>query len=630
MNDANRLSLRQLRCFVTVAEELHFRRAAERLHMSQPPLTQRIQDMERDLGVELFRRTGNKVELTDAGRMVLKGARETLAQADGIWEAAQRAARGECGHIRIGLVNTALFFDPIQQAIRRFQHEHPDVSLELTHVSSGPALENIRQHKLDVALVRSFPGSLPSDCEQVVLARDRLMLVMSADDAQAQARRVPLSAMVDKNFLSLACKRGIGAHAQVMQLWERSGLKPRLAQEAANGPAVIALVAAGLGYTILPSSFQVIRFERVVWKMIETNDRWTETSLNLIFRKDTLAERVPAAFIECLQRHSSAANVFRQLGPHPLGNVQSRPVFAPAKYPERPIKLLIPFEQGGLSDAVGRLWADKMKALLGPVYVENRGGAGGLVGGDAVAHASPDGYTILLGSVGTQVPIPSASGTAPYDPDRDLEPISILLTSSLAIVVHPGLPAQTLNEFVDYAKAKPGTMSYGSTGAGSTSHLAGELFKSLTGTPEIVTAPYKGAGAMISDVISGRISMTMLSATEQVLDLHRSGKVRVLAVASRQRLAAAPDIPTTVELGLSGMLAHNFNGLFVPAGTPPAVVERIADATRAAMADEEFRRELIASGFEPYPNSSPMAARRFIEEEAGRLVPVIEAIAVTA
>jgi tripartite-type tricarboxylate transporter receptor subunit TctC/DNA-binding transcriptional LysR family regulator len=627
MSDIDRLSLRKLRCFVTVAEELHFHRAAQRLHMSQPPLTTRIQDMERDLGVELFRRAGNRIELTDGGRMVLKAARETLAHADGVWEAAQRAARGACGHIRVALVNTALFFDSIQHAMRAFQEEHPDVSLELAHIGSGPALEGIRRRKLDVGLLRAFPVPLPLDCEEIVLERDRLMLVMSADDAQAQLRRVPLSMMVDKNFLSLGCKGGTGAYAQVMHLWERSGLKPRLAQEAANGPAIMALVAAGLGYTILPSSFQVIRFERVVWRMIETDDRWTESSLNLVYHKDVLAERVPAAFINCLRRHSSAAKVVRQLRQaHPIGNLLQEPTFARPKYPERPIKLVIPFAQGGLSDVVGRLWANKMKTSLGQVYVENQGGAGGQAGGAAVARANPDGYTILLGSVGTHVPIPSVRGTAPYNPTKDLESIAILLTSALAIVVHPDLPVRTVKELVDYAKANPGKLSYGSTGAGSTSHLAGELFKSLTRTADIANIPYKGAGAMISDVIGGHIPMTISGATGHVLDLHQRGKLIMLAVTTTVRLNAAPDVPTAVESGLPGMIAHNFNGLFAPAGTPKAVIERISQATRMAMADDEFRQKLIASGFEPYPDSSPEAARRFVEEEAGRLTPVIKAI----
>ena len=306
MKNADQISLRQLRCFVTVAEELHFRRAAEKLHMSQPPLTQRIHDMERDLGVELFRRAGNKVEVTDAGRMVLKAARETLAHAEGVCEAAQRAARGECGQVRIGLTMSALFFDSTQRAMRAFQQEHPNVSLELTHISPGLALESLRERKLDVGLFRKLSDSLPSDLQGVVIGRDRLMLALPTGHPQAQAKKVPLSAMVDEKFIALSCRRGTALYAQVMHLWERSGLKPCIAQEAANGPAVMALVAGGLGYSILPSAFQAIRFERVIWKSIEADESWTAGSLNLVYRKDILTERVPTSFIECLRQHAVA------------------------------------------------------------------------------------------------------------------------------------------------------------------------------------------------------------------------------------------------------------------------------------------------------------------------------------
>jgi DNA-binding transcriptional LysR family regulator len=235
MRNASSISLRQMRCFVTVAEELHFRRAAEKLHMRQPPLTQRIRDMERDLGVELFRRTGNKIELTDAGRMVLKAVKETLVGAECVGEVAQRAARGECGRIRVGLVIAALFFDSIQQAMRVFQAEHPDVSLDLTQASSGLALEGLRQRKLDVCLVRPFSTPLPLDCEETTIERDRLMLVLPAVHPQARARKIPLSAIADEKFISIACKKGHALYDQVMNLWEKSGLQPRIAQEARTG-----------------------------------------------------------------------------------------------------------------------------------------------------------------------------------------------------------------------------------------------------------------------------------------------------------------------------------------------------------------------------------------------------------
>jgi tripartite-type tricarboxylate transporter receptor subunit TctC len=300
--------------------------------------------------------------------------------------------------------------------------------------------------------------------------------------------------------------------------------------------------------------------------------------------------------------------------------------FGQSKYPERSIKLVIPFAPGGITDTVGRLWADKMKSSLGQVYIENQAGAGGLVGGATVARAQPDGYTILLGTVATHLHIPSASGAAPYNAATDLAPISILVTSSLAVAINPGLPAQTLTELIAYAKANPGKLSCGSTGAGSMSHLAGELFKSLAGTADIVTAPYKGAGPALSDVISGHIAMTVSNVTGHMLDLHRSGKIRMLAVTSPARLSAAPDIPTAVESGLPGMIAQSFAGLFAPAGTPKSIVEQISAATRVAMADDELRQKLIASGFEPYSDSSPESAGRFVEEEIGRLTPLIKAI----
>jgi DNA-binding transcriptional LysR family regulator len=311
---SNQISLRQLRYFVTVAEELHFRRAAEKLNMSQPPLTQRIRDLERDLGVELFRRVGHTVNLTDAGRVVLEAAKETLAQAESLREVAHRAARGEYGHIRLGLTTTALFFDPIQQGMRSFQQHYPDVLLDLMHVSSGSSLEGIRQHKLHAALVRAFPAPLPSDCEEIVLGHDRLMLVLPAGHPRAETESIPLGALVDEKFISLSRKRGTALHAQITHLWERSGLKPRIAQEAENGPAVMALVAGGLGYSILPTSFRVIRFQNVVWKAIEVDDSWTRTSLNLLYLKDTLRERIPATLIECLRSHSVSHNVIRHFG----------------------------------------------------------------------------------------------------------------------------------------------------------------------------------------------------------------------------------------------------------------------------------------------------------------------------
>jgi tripartite-type tricarboxylate transporter receptor subunit TctC len=294
-------------------------------------------------------------------------------------------------------------------------------------------------------------------------------------------------------------------------------------------------------------------------------------------------------------------------------------------YPERSIKLTIPFSAGGVTDRTGRLWADRMKPLLGPVVVENQGGAGGLAGSATVARAQPDGYNLLLASVESQVAIPATLGPASYEPTKALEPISILVVTALCVVVHPGVPAANLTELVAHAKANPGKLSYGSAGAGTMPHLAGELFKSQTGTA-IVHVPYKGGGQAIGDLINGHIPMMMTSITAQLLALHQAGKIRIVAVMAPARTKLAPEIPTAAEAGYPGMIAQNSFGLFAPAGTPKDIVAQIVQATHTAMADDDFRNRLIATGLEPYVDSSPEAAQGFVNEEIRRWAPVIKAI----
>jgi len=291
-----------------------------------------------------------------------------------------------------------------------------------------------------------------------------------------------------------------------------------------------------------------------------------------------------------------------------------------AKYPERPIRVIVPAGANAVSDAVIRPWAAKVRDLLGTVLIENQGGGGGAIAATAVARSNPDGYTILVGTVSTHVHM---AATLPYDPVRDFAPISILVVTALSIVTNPSLPVRTLKELVDCAKADPGKLSYGSGGIGSMANLAGELFKSLTGT-DIVHVPYRSVGQALSDVVGGHISMTITSVTGQVLDLHRSGQARILAVAAPARLVAAPDIPTAEEAGLPGMIAHNFLGLFAPKGTPTTIVDLLSQATRTTMADDEFRKMLMVSGFEPYPDSSPEAAQRFVGDEIVHWAPIIK------
>jgi tripartite-type tricarboxylate transporter receptor subunit TctC len=299
---------------------------------------------------------------------------------------------------------------------------------------------------------------------------------------------------------------------------------------------------------------------------------------------------------------------------------------AQAKYPDRPIRLVIPFTTGGVNDAVGRPWADKMKSLLGTVVVENIGGAGGGLAAAAVARAKPDGYTILLGGMGSQVIVGVATNRANYDPVADFDPIALLGVTALTIAVHPSVPAKTLLELIAYAKANPGKLSFGSSGAGAMTHLTGELFKSLAGLPDIVHVPYRGGGPLISDLISGHIPMIAQSVTANMMELHETGKVRMLCVTSPNRLAAFPSLPTAVEAGLPNMVAQNFIGLFAPATTPRLIIDQIAQATRNAMADQQFQQAFVAAGFDPYPDSTPEKTRRFVEDEIVRWTPIIKAI----
>jgi tripartite-type tricarboxylate transporter receptor subunit TctC len=298
---------------------------------------------------------------------------------------------------------------------------------------------------------------------------------------------------------------------------------------------------------------------------------------------------------------------------------------AQGRYPDRPIRLIVPFAPGGATDVVGRLWADRIRPDLGTVVIENKASGGGALGASEAARAQPDGYTYLFGNTSTQVLLPVLMSRPPYDPLRDFTSIYILCKSPTVIVVHESVPARTLLELIAYAKANPGKLSYGSAGAGTLTNLAGELFKQLIQAPDIVHIPYKGSAPGLTDLASGHISMMTPNIGGALLDFHRSGKVRILAVAAETRLRAAPDIPTAREAGLPGMVAANFNGLFAPAGLAPAITDRIVAATRKLMADEAFDKLLVASGFEPTAQSGPLEARRVVADEVARWTPIMKA-----
>ena len=297
-------------------------------------------------------------------------------------------------------------------------------------------------------------------------------------------------------------------------------------------------------------------------------------------------------------------------------------------YPARPVRLVLPFPPGGVFDIVGRPWADKVKNSLGTVIVENQPGAGGSLAAAAVAHAEPDGYTIFLGSSSIHLAELILRQHPLLDPIKDLVPISMVAITCFAIAVHPSVPAQNLTELIAYVKANPGKLSYGSAGAGTLNHLSGELLKSLTGIIDLPHVPYRGAGPAIADAIGGQIPMIIPAMTNQVLEFHRAGKLRLLAITNPTRLSTAPEIPTAVEAGVPGLVAQQVLGLFAPAATPTPIVGQIVEANRIAMADQTYQQSLVDAAVIPVTDWTPEKFNQFIASEVARWTPLVKAIGV--
>jgi tripartite-type tricarboxylate transporter receptor subunit TctC len=317
----------------------------------------------------------------------------------------------------------------------------------------------------------------------------------------------------------------------------------------------------------------------------------------------------------------------RDLFRYGLGSLAAATLPLPALgFPDRPIRLIVPFSPGGATDVVGRLWAERMKAKFGTVVVENKGGGGGVIGATEVARSTPNGETLLFGNTSTQVLIPAIAEKPPYDPVKDFQAVYIMAIAPTSIVVHESVPARTLKELIDYAKANPTKLSYGTAGAGTMTHLAGELFKQLIGVPGITHVPYKGAAPGVADLASGHIPMMTPNVGGPLLQFHRTGKVRILAICSTKRLKAAPDIPTAIEAGLTGMVAANFNGLFAPAGVPKAIIKALGDETNTVMADPQVQELMVRSGFEPVIDSGPEAAQQEVAAEFARWTPIIKTL----
>jgi len=296
-------------------------------------------------------------------------------------------------------------------------------------------------------------------------------------------------------------------------------------------------------------------------------------------------------------------------------------------YPSRPIRLVIPYTAGAAGDQIGRPWADRIAPLLGPVYVENIGGAGGAIGSAAVAQSAPDGYSLLLGNGSTQVMIPLSSAQPAYDGIRDFRAIYRLITSTLAFAVHPALPVKDLRELIVFARANPGKLSYGTPGVGTGNHLVGEMLRTQSGlAADFIHVPYRGMGPATNDLVSGQISSVIAVVSSQILQLHFAGKLRLIAVTSDRRLNGAPDIPTVIEQGMPDLRYAGWFGLFAPKATPDTIVERIAAATRMAMADPKLQESYRSQGLEPDVDSGPDQFQHLVADELARLAPIIKLI----
>ena len=298
-------------------------------------------------------------------------------------------------------------------------------------------------------------------------------------------------------------------------------------------------------------------------------------------------------------------------------------------YPSRPVRLVLPFPPGGVFDIVGRPWADKVgkSGMLNTVFVENQPGAGGSVAAASVAHSAPDGYTIFLGGSSIHLAEMVLREHPLLDPMKDLVTISMVAITCFGIAVHPSVPAQNLKELIDYVKANPGKLSYGSSGAGTLNHLSGELLKSLAGITDLPHVPYRGAGPALADVIAGQIPIVIPAMTSQVLEFHRANRLRLLAITNPTRLPIAAEIPTAVET-VPGLATQQVLGLFAPAGVAAPIVAQIAAANAAAMADKVYTQSLVDAAVIPVPDWTVERFNQFMKEDVARWSPLVKAIGV--
>jgi tripartite-type tricarboxylate transporter receptor subunit TctC len=294
---------------------------------------------------------------------------------------------------------------------------------------------------------------------------------------------------------------------------------------------------------------------------------------------------------------------------------------AQGAWPARAVTIVVPFPPGGGTDTGARIVAEQLsRKWAQPVLVENKGGAAGQIGAEAVSKARPDGYTLLMGNIGTQAINPSLYPRMPYDPDKAFAPVVLVAELPLAMMVNPAVPAKSVKEFIALAKSQPGRLSYSSSGAGGGPHLAAEMFKDATGS-FILHVPYRGGGPAIADLLAGHVQLSFMTVLEASGHI-KAGKLRALAVTSDKRVSALAEVPTLAEAALRGFNSISWIGLLAPAGTPKDVVERISADVREVVAREDVRERLVQLGAVP-ATGTPAQFANLIDNDRKRYAQII-------
>lgn len=291
-------------------------------------------------------------------------------------------------------------------------------------------------------------------------------------------------------------------------------------------------------------------------------------------------------------------------------------------WPSKPIRFILPTAPGGAADLTARSIAEKLSVALGqPVVVDSKPGAGGNIGVDLAAKSPPDGYTIVLGTIGPIAINPSLFSSLPYDPGKDLVPVTQAVNTLNVLIVNPEVPARTVPELIALAKSRPGQLNFASTGNGQTDHLAGELFNTLAGV-KMVHVPYKGGPAAITDLLGGNVQI-MFATVSTALPHIRTGKVRPIAMTGSKRFSLLPDLPTISEAGLPDYVVNNWYGIFAPAGTPPEIVARLNAEIVKALSASDVRQRLLDAGIEAAPTSQEQFAA-YVRSETAKWAKVVK------